>query len=461
LSTKHETPHRNLQSIDAAWLLPETNTTLETGNGGEGVRRPWDQFEANRRLFDVPDTFDENLYTKALDRGTITKEQREYAEKVASLIEKTMTSNPHLKEERGQVSEKEEEDNWNEEDRYSGVWRDEIVEVPSVLEEEGEEEKHIELKEEESRLQTQELVIPTVAPVLVKPVRSTKLKLQIDIQSNDELLPHEHKQENPLPISRSNSQTPTLLRATAVEFIPTPTLKTTNSEGISLALDSPRDSSSSKATTGRKKDKNRKSKNSPLEPLPSPPEKSNLGQLPVTPSSSDINNSYPPQTHGPGRGHPVHYQQLPPHYPPIPMPPSQGGYVPHQQPHQQQHPQQIYLQSHPQMNGQMFPFGMPPPMFAGPPMVFPMGGPLPYPLQQMPYPPGPYGYPPQMTGPMHFPPTYGQYTVPMPGQGQFYAPPQSYALHFVPHHYPPPNQYPPEPIPVAAALGDVYHQHSK
>jgi hypothetical protein len=445
LSSKRSS-HRHLQSIDSAWLLPETKTSLETGATGPGggtVSKPWDQFETNRRLFAVPDTFDEKYYTKALDHGAITKEQREYAEKVASLIEKTSTSNPHLKEERGQISEKEEgEDDWNEEDRYSGVRREEAP--LAIVREEG-----------EAFVEGKELELPVSQSS--EPIESTKPTLQIDTQDH---LSHELQIKEEEPAHRSIAlQTPTLLRATALEFIPTPTLKTERlgkSPGLPPQIVSPRDPSSlsSKTVNERTKSKTRKSKDSPSRPVPPPAERPSSAHIPVTPNSSDsatdLNQFPPPQAQGPPVPYPFH--QFPPHYPLQPhmptMAPSQGGGGGGQQ---YQH-QQMYLQPHPQMNGQMFPFGMPPPMFTGPPMLFPMGGP-PFPMHPYPGAP-PYGFPPpQMSLPMHFPSGHGQY--PMPGPAQFYVPP-SFPAHFVPHHYPPPHGYPSEPIPVAAALGEVY-----
>jgi hypothetical protein len=109
---------RDLQSIDSSWLTPETNAQLDARHTIGG----WNQFEANKKLYNFRDTYDENIYTKRLDRSQLTREQLEKADSLAHQIENSSTTNFHLREERGQVSTGEEE-NIDEEDRYSGVLR--------------------------------------------------------------------------------------------------------------------------------------------------------------------------------------------------------------------------------------------------------------------------------------------------------------------------------------------------
>ena len=94
-----------------------TEMSLESGNS-----TGWDQFEANKRLFGATSTFDEHLYTTRIDRSAPSYREREkQAARLAREIEGTSTSNPHLREERGQALENDEAD---EEDRYSGVKQD-------------------------------------------------------------------------------------------------------------------------------------------------------------------------------------------------------------------------------------------------------------------------------------------------------------------------------------------------
>jgi LsmAD domain len=82
----------------------------------------WDQFEANNRLFGTSSTFDEHLYTTKIDRSAPSYRERErQAAKLAKEIEGTTSTNAHMREERGHAWENDGED---EEDKYSGVRRD-------------------------------------------------------------------------------------------------------------------------------------------------------------------------------------------------------------------------------------------------------------------------------------------------------------------------------------------------
>lgn len=64
--------------------------------------KPWDQFEANERLYGVRSDYDENIYTTAINRNTPQYRQREAAaERLAREIEGGSTMNPHVREERG------------------------------------------------------------------------------------------------------------------------------------------------------------------------------------------------------------------------------------------------------------------------------------------------------------------------------------------------------------------------
>jgi len=108
---------RNLKSVDNSWLQPGNDMSLE-GKSSSG--KSWDQFETNRRLFNVKDTYDENLYTKKLDLKSMTSEQIAMADRLAREIEGTVSTNIHLQEERGQAPE----GDWDEEDRFSGVLKE-------------------------------------------------------------------------------------------------------------------------------------------------------------------------------------------------------------------------------------------------------------------------------------------------------------------------------------------------
>jgi PAB1-binding protein PBP1 len=89
---------RDLQSVSTSWLTPETSTSLEAGGGGaRGGIGQWNQFEANKRLYNVQNTYDENIYTKKLDKNGFTKEQLKKVDKVARSIETSTSGNIVLK----------------------------------------------------------------------------------------------------------------------------------------------------------------------------------------------------------------------------------------------------------------------------------------------------------------------------------------------------------------------------
>lgn len=106
---------RQLEAVDASWLSSDTAAAIDAKEPAK-----WDQFETNRRLYNVKSTYDENLYTKPLDRTAITREQMHHAERIAHEIENSYSSNVHLQEERGQLAQQD----YDEEDMYSGVIRE-------------------------------------------------------------------------------------------------------------------------------------------------------------------------------------------------------------------------------------------------------------------------------------------------------------------------------------------------
>ena len=109
---------RDLTAVSSNWLEPDAAVTFD--NNAKWDMGKWDQFEANKQLFNVKSTFDENLYTKKLDISKISRDQLQKAERIAREIEGTVSSNIHLREERGHAQERE----MNEEDMYSGVVRE-------------------------------------------------------------------------------------------------------------------------------------------------------------------------------------------------------------------------------------------------------------------------------------------------------------------------------------------------
>jgi len=88
-----------------------------TGGKISGSIGQWDQFKANKELFNVNATFDENLYTTQLDTSQLDAKKMAEAERIAKEIENTATKNIHMAEERGFKVETD----FDEEDLYSGV----------------------------------------------------------------------------------------------------------------------------------------------------------------------------------------------------------------------------------------------------------------------------------------------------------------------------------------------------
>lgn len=111
--------------------MPEgpDHTDLSLESGGAGT---WDQFATNSQLFGAQSTYDENLYTTAIDRSAPSYKRREAeAARIAREIEGQTSANSHVREERGHAVEHDGED---EEDKYSGVRREERPFNPSQSE---------------------------------------------------------------------------------------------------------------------------------------------------------------------------------------------------------------------------------------------------------------------------------------------------------------------------------------
>jgi hypothetical protein len=120
---------RDLVAAGSAWTSGAITGKASRADGllGDGPRKPaaglrgnigeWDQFRANEELFNVQAKFDENLYTTELDKSSIDTAKIKEAERLAREIEKTVSTNIHIAEERNQAIQ----GDYDEEDRYSGV----------------------------------------------------------------------------------------------------------------------------------------------------------------------------------------------------------------------------------------------------------------------------------------------------------------------------------------------------
>ncbi len=78
----------------------EDTEVLKSGLSDTNV--PWDQFEANERLYGIKTGYDESLYTTVIDRSDpLYKHRSAVAERIAREIEGSKPLNAHVAEERG------------------------------------------------------------------------------------------------------------------------------------------------------------------------------------------------------------------------------------------------------------------------------------------------------------------------------------------------------------------------
>ncbi|KAI1373823.1 hypothetical protein F4677DRAFT_455806 [Hypoxylon crocopeplum] len=106
--------------------------SLEKSSGGSG---PWDQFAANERQFGIKTTYDENYYTTAIDKNHPQyKERVAAAEKKAREIERSAAGTAHVAEERVMDHSGGNDAGGDEEDKYSGVKRQDFPPLPNSRE---------------------------------------------------------------------------------------------------------------------------------------------------------------------------------------------------------------------------------------------------------------------------------------------------------------------------------------
>lgn len=84
------------------WVGPSSSDgldmSLEKSSGGSGA---WDQFAVNERQFGIKSTYDENIYTTAIDKSHPQyKERMAAAERKAREIERSVATTAHVAEER-------------------------------------------------------------------------------------------------------------------------------------------------------------------------------------------------------------------------------------------------------------------------------------------------------------------------------------------------------------------------
>lgn len=93
---------RNLQR----WEAPAANRVDMSLESSASAGGEWDQFKANEQKFGLKSDYDENIYTTRIDRSNPLYAMREReAARIAREIEGDVSSNPHVREERGHGDE--------------------------------------------------------------------------------------------------------------------------------------------------------------------------------------------------------------------------------------------------------------------------------------------------------------------------------------------------------------------
>ena len=112
---------RELQRWDAGEGESLEDMALDGGGAGG-----WDQFATNERMYGVQSTYDENIYTTAIDRTNPQYKAREaQAARIAREIEGSSAGDAHIAEERRRDADR--GDGLDEEEKYSGVRRDDAL----------------------------------------------------------------------------------------------------------------------------------------------------------------------------------------------------------------------------------------------------------------------------------------------------------------------------------------------
>ncbi|KAI1083754.1 hypothetical protein F5B20DRAFT_568426 [Whalleya microplaca] len=114
------------------WVGPagseNTDLSLEKSSSSGGS---WDQFAVNERQFGIKTTYDESIYTTTIDKSHPQyKERMAAAERKAREIERSAASTAHVAEERIMDFAGGDDKGGDEEDKYSGVKRQDFPPLP-------------------------------------------------------------------------------------------------------------------------------------------------------------------------------------------------------------------------------------------------------------------------------------------------------------------------------------------
>ncbi|KAI0013231.1 hypothetical protein F4779DRAFT_625389 [Xylariaceae sp. FL0662B] len=115
------------------WVGPANtegiDMSLEKSSSGGGG--PWDQFAANERQFGIKSTYDESIYTTRIDKSHPQyKERMAVADRKAREIERSAASTAHVAEERIMDFVGGDDKGGDEEEKYSGVKRQDFPPLP-------------------------------------------------------------------------------------------------------------------------------------------------------------------------------------------------------------------------------------------------------------------------------------------------------------------------------------------
>ncbi|RYP40793.1 hypothetical protein DL767_001439 [Monosporascus sp. MG133] len=115
--------------------VPDSSDTFDHTLEKSSSSGTWDQFAENERLFGLKTNYDENFYTTQIDKSHPQyKERMMAAEKKAREIERSLPTTSHVAEERVMDYVGGDNDKADEEDKYSGVKRQDFPPLPGSRE---------------------------------------------------------------------------------------------------------------------------------------------------------------------------------------------------------------------------------------------------------------------------------------------------------------------------------------
>ncbi|KAH7347932.1 hypothetical protein B0T11DRAFT_308458 [Plectosphaerella cucumerina] len=104
--------------------VPDSSDGVDGSLESSANTGPWDQFAENERRFGITTDYDENIYTTSINKSHPQyKDRFAAADKAAREIERSQATTAHVAEERIMDFAGGNNDNGNEEDKYSGVRR--------------------------------------------------------------------------------------------------------------------------------------------------------------------------------------------------------------------------------------------------------------------------------------------------------------------------------------------------